>query len=41
MLGMIMKGVENKPENLIMLCINPWCAYILNIEYNLVLTLSI
>lgn len=34
MLGMIMKGVENKPENLIMLCINPWCVYILNIEYN-------
>lgn len=29
---MIMKGVENKPENLIMLCVNPWCAYILNIE---------
>lgn len=40
MLGTIMKGVENKPENLIMLCINPWCVYIFNIEYNLVLTLN-
>lgn len=33
-----MKGVENKPENLIMLCINPWCVYILNTEYNFVLS---
>ena len=34
MLRMIRKGVENKPENLVMLCINPWCVYILNIECN-------
>lgn len=35
MLVVIMEGVENKPENLIMLCINPQCVYILNIEYNI------
>lgn len=35
MLAMIMQGVENKPDNVIMLCINPWCVYILNIEYNI------
>lgn len=34
MLGTIMKGVKNKPENFITPCINPWCVYILNIEYN-------
>lgn len=33
LLGMIRKGVENKPENLNMLCINPQCVYILNIAF--------
>lgn len=33
LLGMIRKRVENKPENLNMLCINPQCVYILNIAF--------
>lgn len=34
MLGVIRKGLEDRPENLIILCINPCCVDILNIAYN-------
>lgn len=34
MLGVIRKGLWNRPENLIMLCINPCCVHILNIADN-------
>lgn len=34
MLGVIRERLENRLENLIMLCINPCCVQILNIAYN-------